>query len=320
LLIGLKVNITDLISLWQPVLWAIVAVLVSRTVVIYGLSWLMQRVTEPPPMSWQHVLNWGGLRGAICLALALSLPASMGSDRELIRVMAFGVVLFTLLVQSTTMRPILRWLHINVRSEVQVEYEMRHARLTALRSADHRIDRLHGDGLLSTHTWERLKVFVVGQASTLAASVREMLVSDPALEAEELDTGWRELMRAQRGALLGLRRDGVISEEVFEKLTSETDAHLSEGFQAVPTDKENITGFMEVTIPTGARSVGKTIAELALPRSAVLVSVRRGSEIIIPRGDTSFRSGDVVTALCENDVINQLRELLTTPGAKTMID
>ena len=47
-------------------------------------------------------------------------------------------------------------------------------------------------------------------------------------EAEELDTGWRELLRARRGALLGLRRDGIISEEVFEKLTSEVDFLLNE--------------------------------------------------------------------------------------------
>jgi NhaP-type Na+/H+ or K+/H+ antiporter len=276
---------------------------------------MMKRVTEPPPMSWQHVLNWGGLRGAICLALALSLPASMGSDRELIRVMAFGVVLFTLLVQSTTMRPILRWLRITIRSDVQVEYEIRHARLTALRSADNRLDRLHTEGLLSTHTWERLKESVVGQASTLAASVRELLLSDPALEAEELDTGWRELLRAQRGALLGLRRDGVISEEVFEKLTAEVDARLSEGYQAIPAETGDRPRFVEITIPDGAEAARKTIANLGLPRAAVLVSIRRGVEMIIPRGDTELRNGDVVTLLCENEAIQAAREILVRMDA-----
>ena len=56
-------------------------------------------------MRWLHVLNWSGLRGAIALALALSLPAALGEGREMVQVMAFGVVLFTLVVQSTTMRP-----------------------------------------------------------------------------------------------------------------------------------------------------------------------------------------------------------------------
>ena len=50
------------------------------------------------PLSWLHVANWSGLRGAISLALALSLPAALGSDRDLLRIMVFGVVLFTLLI------------------------------------------------------------------------------------------------------------------------------------------------------------------------------------------------------------------------------
>ena len=68
-------------------------------------------------------MAWGGLRGAISLALALSLPAALGPDRDLLRTMAFGVVLFTLLVQATTMKPLIRRLKIVTRSDTQVEYE-----------------------------------------------------------------------------------------------------------------------------------------------------------------------------------------------------
>ena len=313
LLIGLQVSIPALLAAWQPVLWAILAVLVARLVVVYGLSWVVKRVAEPIPFKWQHVLNWGGLRGAICLALALSLPATLGSERDLLRVMAFGVVLFTLLVQSTTMRTLTRWLHIITRSEAQVEYEMRHARLASLRSADARLDRLHTEGLLSTHTWDRLKQFITQNAASLAVAMRELLLSDPALEAEELDTGWRELNRSQRGALLSLRRDGVISEEVFEKLTAEVDARLSEGYPSLPESVEVTTQFLEVTIPLNSFAVGKTIVDLRIPRAAVLVSIKRGIEIIIPRGDTRLSSGDVVTTLCESEVTSAVRELLLSP-------
>ena len=116
LLIGLQVNIPTLLPTWQPILLAILAVLLARAVVIYGLGWLTNRLAEPIPFRWQHVLNWGGLRGAIALALALSLPAALGPDRDLIRIMAFGVVLFTLLVQSTTMEPLVRKLGIVTRN------------------------------------------------------------------------------------------------------------------------------------------------------------------------------------------------------------
>lgn len=309
LLIGLQVNIPDLVLNWQFVLWAILAVLVARVIVVYGLSWLGRRAIEPISMSWQHVLNWGGLRGAICLALALSLPASLGGERDLLRVMAFGVVLFTLLLQSTTMKTLVRRLHIITRSDVQVEYELRHARLTALRTADTHLDRLHADGLLSTHIWEKLKLFINQNATSLGTAVRDLLLSDPALEADELDTGWRELNRAQRSALLGLRRDGVISEESFERLTAEVDAQMDE-VPALPEEGSAHTQFLEVTIRSDSHAVGKAIAELGLPRSAVFVSVRREDEIIFPRGDTLLQAGDVVTTLCEREAAAAVKKLL----------
>jgi len=313
LLIGLHVSIPALIAAWQPILWAVLAVLIARLVVVYGLSWIARRVAEPIPFRWQHVLNWGGLRGAVCLALALSLPVTMGSERDLIRVMAFGVVLFTLLVQSTTMRPLIRLLRIITRSEMQVEYEMRHARLASLRSADTRLDRMHSDGLISTPTWEKLKTLLTQNAASLATAMRELLISDPALEAEELDTGWRELNRAQRSALLSLRRDGVISEDVFEDLTAEVDARLSEGYPSLPESVEVNTHFLEVTLSSNSMAVGKRIVELQIPRAAVLVSIKRERKIIIPHGDTFLLNGDTVTILCEKDITDTVKKILQSP-------
>ena len=320
LLIGLQVNITALLSSWQPILWAILAVFIARIIVVYGLSWLGRRVAEPIPLAWQHILNWGDLRGAVSLALVLSLPTSMGADRDLLRVMTFGVVLFTLLVQSTTMNPLIRWLKIITRSEVQVEYELQHARLTAMRSAVARLDRLHNDGMLSSHSWEKLKRFITSQAGDLAEKVRGMLLADPVLEAEELDTGWREMLRAQRSSLLSLRQDGVISDEVFEQLSSDVDAQLSEGYPALDNEVEPATQFLELSLPTHSQAIGKTIAELGIPRNAVLVSIQREGEVIIPRGDTLLRVGDVVTTLCERETIEAVKDLLLSSDKTIEVD
>jgi hypothetical protein len=56
--------------------------------------------------------------------------------------------------------------------------------------------------------------------------VREVMKSDPAVEAEELDTARREALRAQRSALRGLLRDGVITEENYSLLVGEVDTAL----------------------------------------------------------------------------------------------
>ena len=68
---------------------------------------------------------------------------------------------------------------------------------------------------------------------------------------------------------------------------------------------------MDIALPPESRAVGKTIAELGLPRAAVLVSVRRGRELLIPRGDTRLKASDVVTALCEREYTAQVKTALS---------
>ena len=58
-------------------------------------------LAERVPSGWLHVLFWAGLRGAVAVAMALSLPADI-PQRDLLQEITFGVVLFTLLVQGTT--------------------------------------------------------------------------------------------------------------------------------------------------------------------------------------------------------------------------
>lgn len=86
---------------------AIGVVLLGRAVTIYPLSLLFAPTRWAIPVAEQHVLWWGGLRGALALALALSLPESLPL-RDEIRVAAFGVVGFSIIVQGLTMPALLR--------------------------------------------------------------------------------------------------------------------------------------------------------------------------------------------------------------------
>jgi CPA1 family monovalent cation:H+ antiporter len=228
ILIGLQVNIPSLINSWQPILWAIVGVIVARLLVVYPLSWIMNRLGEPISLRWQHILAWGGLRGALSLALALSLPVTFGPDRSLLLEMAFGVVLFTLLVQATTMHPLVHFLGIVTRNPAQIEYEMRQAELTASRAAEAHMERRYREGLISAHAWELLKPTLQEQNAELAKAVRAFLKSEPLVEAEELDLAQREILRAKRSTYNGLRRDGVISEDAFSTLVAQVDADLEQ--------------------------------------------------------------------------------------------
>jgi CPA1 family monovalent cation:H+ antiporter len=215
LLIGLDVTIPILLASWQPILWAILAVLLARLIAVFGLGWFANRLAEPIPLTWKAVLAWGGLRGAVSLALALSLPAAWGVPGEQVKVMALGVVLFTILVQATTMHPWVDHLRIAARSEARAEYELRHGRLAALRAAEAHLQRLHEQGLVSTPTWEKLKGEIEDRLGSSIEQVRKVLRSEPALQQAERESARRELLRAQRSALLEMKRDGILSAEAL---------------------------------------------------------------------------------------------------------
>lgn len=320
LLIGLEVDIPALLNSWQPIAWAIGAVILARVVVVYGLSFLSRRFTEPISLRWRHVLAWGGLRGALSLALALSLPASFGDDRALLRTMAFGVVLFTLLVQATTMRSLIRRLGIITRSPEQVEYEKRHARLTALRSAESHLDRRYREGLLSSHTWEALRPRLEEQLALLAEAVRETLRSAPALEAEELDTARREILRAQRSAFMGLLRDGVISHEVYEELSTEIDVTLENGndaFWFVPGEslperlktRRGRVDVQEIIVEQGSACANHRVSKISWPRNCVIASLRRGDQVLIARGETMLLEGDILMMIADDAALREVQQL-----------
>ncbi len=227
LLIGLQMDLPVLINSWQSILWAIAAVLVSRAVVVYLISYLGRSI----PLSWRHVLFWGGLRGGIALALALSLPSSIEPYRETVILMTFGVVLFSIVGQGFSMDRLLLRLKVLIRSEGQLEYERRQARALATRVGYEHIQRLSKEGLISTHTWEILEPIMKGRMEALSTAIQETLHEFPELEAQEMLTARREMLRAQRGMLATLRRDGVVSEKTYEELVAEVDAALESGLE-----------------------------------------------------------------------------------------
>jgi CPA1 family monovalent cation:H+ antiporter len=107
LLIGLLVSIPDLARSAPAVGWAILAAVLARVVVVYGLSVPLQFARRPLLAAHRHLVFWSGLRGALAIALVLSLPGTFPL-RDLFLRLTLGVVLFTLLVQGLTIRPLMR--------------------------------------------------------------------------------------------------------------------------------------------------------------------------------------------------------------------
>lgn len=103
LLIGIQLVGVPISSLgWETAAIAILLVLAGRAAAVYPLSNLFRPTKLAVPIRFQNVLFWGGLRGALGLALALTVPASV-PERGPIILSAFVVVAFSIFVQGLTM-------------------------------------------------------------------------------------------------------------------------------------------------------------------------------------------------------------------------
>lgn len=228
LLIGLEVEIHLLGEHALDIVVAYVAVIATRVIVVYSLGGLLNvfKLEGGLPLPYQHVLTWGGLRGAVSLALALGLPFALGETRETILAMTFGVVLIMLLVQATSIEWLLNRLGLAGRPEIEVEYEHRRGELLTQRAARRHLEEMHKRGELSGHTWDTLHPEVKSAEEKAQDKLLELVKSHPELEELELASTRRELLLARRSMLNDLRHDGLIDEEVHEELASELDQAL----------------------------------------------------------------------------------------------
>lgn len=115
--IGLVTPFDVLVREAAPIAVVVLLVFLARAVVIYPLTALLNRgPIEPIPLSYQHVLVWGGIHVSIPLALALGLPAAFPEALTTqFQVLTFGIATFTMIVQGLTMGPVLHRLGLTVK-------------------------------------------------------------------------------------------------------------------------------------------------------------------------------------------------------------
>jgi CPA1 family monovalent cation:H+ antiporter len=134
-------------NIWL-LLIAIVAALVSRAAVLFGIFPLLSALglSQKVSAAYNLAITWGGLRGAVTLALALSVTENQNIDpamRDLVAVLATGFVLFTLLVNGLTLRPVMHLLKLDQLSPLDraLRDKVRVLSLTEVREAMHETAR-----------------------------------------------------------------------------------------------------------------------------------------------------------------------------------
>ncbi len=245
LLIGLQLPaILGALEGESPLALAGQAALVSAVVIGLRIAWVFAAMSFPrgaqeclrarrerrPPRSHVAIVAWSGMRGAVALAAALAIPLTVsGGDpfpqRDLVIFLAFSTVLVTLVAQGVTLPWLIRALGVD--SDERSEEEELAARVHAAEAALRRIDQLELADWTYEDTLERIRAMFDYRRRRFAARVD----GDGHEPYEERSSQYVRLMRevigAQRAALLDLRDGGRIGEEVARRVERELDLEES---------------------------------------------------------------------------------------------
>ena len=209
-------------------------------------AWVFTRAlpdpgNRPPPPAARAALeragahrrrSWAGIRGAVSLAAALALPLETDAgaplpDRDLILFITFAVILVTLVGQGLTLPALLRRLGVHEDGAEEEAEELR-ARLVASHAALERLDELAAEDWMRDDTVERVRGLY--QFRQRRFKVRAGKIEDDD-GIEERSISYQRLMHelyaVQRRALVELRNDGTISNDVMHRIERELDLEES---------------------------------------------------------------------------------------------
>jgi CPA1 family monovalent cation:H+ antiporter len=166
------------------------------------------------------VLAWSGMRGSVSLAAALALPEST-PERDLVVFVTFAVILATLVLQGLTLPAVIRSLGVHD-DGAEAQEELR-ARLVATQAALARIEELGGEEWTRDDTIERMTGLYDYRRRRLKA--RAGKIDDDGYEdrSQSYQRMVREVLEAQRAAVVALRNDGTISNDVMHRIERELD-------------------------------------------------------------------------------------------------
>jgi CPA1 family monovalent cation:H+ antiporter len=209
------------------------AAIVTAVVIVTRIIWvpvftyvpryLFRSVRERDPYpSWQApaVISWTGIRGAVSLAAALALPTNV-PGRDLIVFLTFAVILVTLVGQGLTLPWLIRMLHFE--DDDGAEREDAKARIKAAEAALARLEELEAEGWVRDDTAERTRGAYRFRASRFRA--RYEGVDDEGVEerSQQYQRLRRELLEAERQAVIRLRNEGTITEDVMQRVQRDID-------------------------------------------------------------------------------------------------
>ncbi len=226
--------------------WALVAdaAVIALAVIVIRILWVFPatyvprwlipriRVRDPsPPWRYPAFIAWNGMRGAVTIAAALLIPLHTDTGapfpgRELIIFFAFCVVLATLVVQGLSLPLVIGALGLEA-DDSDADDEEAHARVRAAEAALERLDELVDEAWVLDDTAERLRGLYRFRIDRFSARIDpdgDGKIEKRSLKYQRLR---RELLDAERHAVVELRNTGEISDEVMRRIELDLDLEVS---------------------------------------------------------------------------------------------
>lgn len=183
---------------------------------------------------WQErlVMVWSGMRGAVSLAAALAIPLVTDTGaafpgRDLILFLTFSAILATLVLQGLTLGPLIGWLRLEGDEEAETLAELK-ARLEGAYAALERLEQLRKEELVSPSAEKRMREYNEERIRRYENGLQEGGTTQEYTESSSTWRNWRrELLAAEREAIISLRDRGEISPEVMRRVQRDLDLEES---------------------------------------------------------------------------------------------
>ena len=191
--------------------------------------WLSRSLRERDPTPpWQFIafIGWAGMRGGVTLAAALAIPLETDAgasfpDRSLVVFLAFSIVLSTLVIQGLSLPAVVRLLKLE-RDDLD-EREDAKARIHAVDAGLARLEELIDEDWVRDDTAERVRGMYTFRRNRFGARLDGSDEDGIEARSQDYQRLRRELLEAERGAVLALRNEGKISEDVMQRVTRDLD-------------------------------------------------------------------------------------------------
>lgn len=227
--VGLTTRPEVLLSYLPETGIAFACVLAGRAVAVY-VPFLLLRLVRPAatiPLRWQHVFVVGNIKGALSIGLVLGLPATTPS-RDLLVAVAFGVTFFSLVGQGLLLSKALKLMGLMEEDPVALDVAQHQGRLIASRAAHHELEALHSQGLVPRAAYEHLRSDYQVNIARAERELRRLNEQHLAQGARSLIAVRRRLIDAERTALQGARRNGLIPDATAEHMLAVLDERTLE--------------------------------------------------------------------------------------------